>query len=81
MFHSSILLVCYTTAATGLPVLDADGMGRAFPELQMFVPFIYNSAPFPSCAADNKGKVVAISHAESAKQLENAMRIACVEMG
>ena len=47
----------------------------------MFAPFIYNSAPFPSCAADNKGNVVAISHAESAKQLENAMRIACVEMG
>jgi len=68
-------------AATGLPVLDADGMGRAFPELQMFAPFIYNSAPYPSCVADNKGKVVAISHAESAKKLEGAMRVACVEMG
>ena len=27
-------------AETGLPVVDADGMGRAFPELQMFVPII-----------------------------------------
>lgn len=67
--------------ATGLPVLDADGMGRAFPELQMYIPFIYDYPAYPCCVADNNDKVVAISHCDTPKLLESAMRDVCIEMG
>lgn len=56
-------------------------MGRAFPEIQMFIPFIYGCTPYPVCVADNKGRVVAVSHSDTSKLLENALRDACVEMG
>ena len=69
------------SAQTGLPVIDADGMGRAFPELQMFLPFIYGSRPYPSCVADNKGEVICCSHIGGAKELEEFFRVECVRMG
>ena len=65
----------------GLPVLDADGLGRAFPELQMYLPFILGSPPYPACLADNKGEVVAISHCASPKALEDVLRTEVVRMG
>ena len=36
-----------TGAQAGLPVVDGDGMGRAFPELQMCTFFIYGLKPSP----------------------------------
>ena len=68
-------------AKKGMAVLDADGMGRAFPELQMYAPLIYGCKPYPSCVADNKGEVIACTHAEGAKQLEDFFRQECVRMG
>lgn len=68
-------------AELGLPVLDADGMGRAFPELQMYSPLIYGCRPYPSTVADNKGEVIACSYVTSAKDLENFFRVECVRMG
>lgn len=65
----------------GLPVLDVDGMGRAFPELQMYLPFMLGSRPYPACVADNKGEVVAITHSDSAKALEDVLRAEVVKMG
>ena len=62
-------------------MLDADGMGRAFPELQMYVPFIYGYPSYPSCAADEKGRVDAVSYCDTPKLLENVMRDTCIEMG
>ena len=62
-------------------MLDADGMGRAFPELQMFIPCIYGYPPYPTCVADEKGRVDAVSYCDTPKLLENIMRDACVEMG
>lgn len=38
----------------GLPVLDADGMGRAFPELQMYLPLIKGHSPTPALVTDEK---------------------------
>lgn len=40
-----------------LPMLDADGMGRAFPELQMIVPLFFGYVPTPAVAVDEKVKV------------------------
>ena len=68
-------------AHTGLPVLDADGMGRAFPELQMNTPFIYGIKPYPSVVADDKGEAIVCTHAGGAKILENFFRDECVRMG
>ena len=38
----------------GLPLIDADGMGRAFPELQMIVPHMLGSSAAPSAIVDER---------------------------
>ena len=45
---------------TGLPVVDADGMGRAFPELQMKTFYTYGVSPTPLALADEKGNTAII---------------------
>ena len=39
-------------------VVDGDGMGRAFPEVQMTTYMIYGAAAAPAAIADDKGNVV-----------------------
>ncbi|XP_060597599.1 uncharacterized protein LOC132751461 [Ruditapes philippinarum] len=68
-------------AALDLPVLDCDGMGRAFPELQMFTPFIYGNNPYPATLADDKGRHAAILYADSPKSVENHFRKVVINMG
>ena len=70
-----------TGAELGLPIVDADGMGRAFPELQMFLPFVLGSSPYPAAVGDEKGNVVAVSFVKTSKHLENFLRLKVVEMG
>ena len=45
-------------ATLGLPIVDADGMGRAFPELQMVTPTIWGISATPLAMADDKGNSV-----------------------
>lgn len=47
----------------------------------MFVPFINGLTPFPSCVADEKGNVVAITHVATPKDLEDVFRTECIQMG
>ena len=68
-------------AAADLPVMDVDGMGRAFPELQMFVPFIYGAQQYPAALADNKGEVMTCTHIGSSLELEKFFRVETVRMG
>lgn len=68
-------------AELGMPILDCDGMGRAFPELQMFCPLIYGTNPCPSALADNKGRCAVALRAETPKQLENYFRKVVIDMG
>ena len=68
-------------AKLGLPVVDADGMGRAFPELQMFLPFMKGELPYPMALADEKGGVEIAVHVDTAKNLEDYMRVVCVKQG
>lgn len=68
-------------ATLGLPIVDADGIGRAFPELQMTLPFVYGSSSYPATLGDEKEKVVAVTYAESPKHLENFFRQKTVDMG
>ena len=47
-----------TAAELGRPVLDGDGMGRAFPELQMVTFHLYGVKATPMSMADEKGNSV-----------------------
>ncbi len=53
--NSTIPLI--TSAKTGIPVIDGDGMGRAFPELQMTTFYFYGVQPSPMVIFDEKGNV------------------------
>lgn len=67
-------------AALGLPLVDADGMGRAFPELQMVLPTLSGLAASPVSFADEKGNVGVIRTVDNS-WAERIARVACVEMG
>jgi len=62
-------------------VVDADGIGRAFPELQMCLPYVYGCPAYPSGIADEKGNVLTFNKVTSPKQLENIARAICTSMG
>jgi hypothetical protein len=66
--------------AVGVPVIDADGMGRAFPELQMTSFYIHGVSPSPIAAADEKGHVT-ICDAEDALLTERIIRNAAMAYG
>ncbi|MEM7031653.1 MAG: DUF917 domain-containing protein [Chloroflexota bacterium] len=68
-------------ALAGLPIVDADGMGRAFPELQMCTFFIYGLNPAPGALCDEKGNTVVFRDAKSPLWLERLARAATVAMG
>lgn len=65
----------------GLPVVDADAMGRAFPEAQMTSFAICDLQPFPLALADIRDNEVIILRAASWKWMERLSRKACVEVG
>jgi len=70
-----------TAAQSGLPVLDGDGMGRAFPEVQMSTFMIYGAEPAPSAIADEKGYVVVFRLMVDMYWLETFARGIAVNMG
>lgn len=68
-------------ALADLPIVDVDGMGRAFPELQMNTFFIYGLAPAPGALCDEKGNTVVFTEAISAVWLERLARADTIVMG
>ena len=70
-----------TAAMAGLPVVDADGMGRAFPEMQMTTYSIYGHRSTPSVMCDPHGNVVAFEHAISEKWHERMARACVIAQG
>jgi DUF917 family protein len=70
-----------TAAQSGLPVVDGDGMGRAFPELQMCTFFIYGYPPAPAAVADEKGNSVVFTNTKDMYWLERLSRAVTVDMG
>ncbi|MFM9107283.1 MAG: DUF917 domain-containing protein [Chloroflexota bacterium] len=68
-------------ARAGLPVVDGDGMGRAFPELQMDTFTIYGVRATPAAIADPRGHVVLFDGIPDAQTLERYARVVTVEMG
>ena len=65
----------------GLPVVDADAMGRAFPEAQMTSFAIGGLQPFPLTLADVRDNEVIVARAASWKWMERLSRKVCVEVG
>jgi DUF917 family protein len=70
-----------TAAQAGLPVVDGDGMGRAFPEMQMCTWSIYGHVSAPSAMADEKGNIVIIKSIRNEVWVETLARANVVAMG
>jgi len=68
-------------ALTGLPVVDADAMGRAYPEAQMTSFAVANLQCYPFAMADVRENDLIITHAQSWHWLERISRKACTELG
>ncbi len=68
-------------AVLGLPVVDGDCMGRAFPEAQMTSFAIHDLTMYPLTMADVRDNAVIVARAASWKWMERLSRKACVEVG
>ncbi len=68
-------------AHLGIPVVDADGMGRAFPELQMETFGVYGVPGSPMVVAGDHGETVLIDTGADNKRMEWLSRGAAIRMG
>ena len=67
-------------AAAGLPIVDGDGMGRAFPELQMVSMTMFDVHACPMAMADEKGNALVLNTVDNLST-EKFARVITVEMG
>lgn len=74
------LIPVVAAAQLGLPLLDADGMGRAFPEVQMVLPSLYGIRATPMAIADEKGNRGVLDTVDN-HWAERLARSATVDMG
>lgn len=74
------MLPIVAAARTGLPLVDCDAMGRAFPEIQMSTPTLSKIAAAPMALADEKGNTVLIEAIDN-HWTERLARSACIDMG
>jgi len=77
--NSMIPLV--VAAETGLPVVDADGMGRAFPELSMETFAVYGVHGSPLALAGERGETVVIDTGDDDRQMEWLARAITIRLG
>jgi hypothetical protein len=77
--NSMIPLV--VAARTGLPVVDADGMGRAFPELQMETFGVYGVSACPMTVVDERGGVSILDVGHDNARMEWYARGLTIRMG
>jgi DUF917 family protein len=68
-------------ALLGRPVVDADCMGRAFPEAQMTSFAIHDLTMYPLTLVDVRDNAVFVARAASWKWMERLSRAACVAVG
>jgi uncharacterized protein len=68
-------------ALAGIPVVDGDGMGRAFPELQMYTFAIYGVPATPGAIADPRGHVAIFDGFDDTRVLERYARSVTIGMG
>ncbi|MFF5793861.1 DUF917 domain-containing protein [Paeniglutamicibacter sp. NPDC012692] len=65
----------------GLPVIDADGMGRAFPELSMETFAVYGVHGSPLALAGERGEKVIIDTGDDDRQMEWLARGITIRLG
>ncbi|KAF7558031.1 hypothetical protein G7046_g5923 [Stylonectria norvegica] len=71
-----------SAAEMDIPIVDADTMGRAFPKVDMALPYVYGVAnPAPAVLSDARGNVQIIAKVEDIHRFESIIRAACVELG
>ena len=74
------MLPIMAAARQGLPLVDADGMGRAFPEIQMVTFGVYGVSCTPASVVDDHLNSLVIETA-SAKRAEDLVRVTSIELG
>lgn len=67
-------------ARAGLPLVDGDAMGRAFPEAQMVLPGLAEISNSPMALADDKGNTIVVEAVDN-HAAERIARAVCVELG
>lgn len=77
--NSTIPLVL--AARTGLPVVDADGMGRAFPEVQMVTLGAGGATAWPLTLVDEAGTTVSVTSCPDNAAAERTARHVVMSMG
>ncbi|MFQ5796344.1 MAG: DUF917 domain-containing protein, partial [Candidatus Bipolaricaulia bacterium] len=71
----------FTVAARlGIPLVDVDGMGRAFPEIQMVTATLYGVPATPMAIADEKGNSAIINTPDN-RWTETLSRTITIDMG
>ena len=78
---SNSVEVMIAAAKAGLPIVDADGMGRAFPEFQMKTFFVYGVPCCPMSIADEKGNSIIIRETITPAWAERLARATTIQMG
>ena len=68
-------------AHLGIPVVDADAMGRAYPEAQMTSFAVGALAPAPLTSIDPRGNEVVVAKVPTWTWMERASRRVCTEFG
>jgi uncharacterized protein len=68
-------------AHRGLPVVDADTMGRAYPEAQMTSVAVGDLRPYPCVLYDPRGIEAVVTKVPSWQWMERVSRKICVELG
>jgi len=68
-------------ATLDIPVVDADAMGRAFPEAQMTSFAIHGLKMVPMAVGDIRGNAVVVTEAENPKWVERMSRAVCTVLG
>lgn len=74
------VLPYFAAAELGLPIVNADTMGRAFPGINMVTPTIYNGVKHHIAALANVRKVELVE-ADNANELEDKARLVADSMG
>jgi DUF917 family protein len=77
---SNGLLPVSWAAQMGLPLVDADGMGRAFPEVPQVTMHLAGISPSPAVMTDERGNLI-VFRAISGHWMERLERAAAVEFG
>ena len=74
------MLPIAAAARLGLPIVDCDGMGRAFPEIQMVTYNVHGISCTPAVIVNEHLETVVVETG-SAKRAEDLVRVSAIEMG